>query len=447
MQNWPQPFLERMKSELGDEYQAFLESLSTVPPVSIRLNPFKPGFNVEGLSPVPWCNSGYYLPQRPAFIFDPLFHAGTYYVQEASSMFLETVYRQVFPDESPKLALDMCAAPGGKSTHLLALLSSESLLLSNEIIPKRNAILRQNLVKWGNANVFVTQNNPEDFSKLGSLFDLVVVDAPCSGEGLFRRDPEAAEEWSEEAVQHCAVRQRDILQQAMSALKRGGILIYSTCTFEKAEDEGQIKALIDSGEAELIELGKTFEGIVQTSFGLRFYPHKILGEGFFISALRKTGNDEHAKKVKKTFLLQRVPEAIAGYFRDASNFRIFVHEERVYAIPVPFVDTFLHLSETLFIRQAGIFAGTVKGKDFIPSHDLALNVQVNSDNRVVDLEEDKALLFLKGEPVPVDSVEKGWHLASYKGLPLGWIKVLQGRVNNYLPKEWRIHKELPEEYR
>ena len=447
MQNWPQSFLERMKAELGDEYQAFQESLSTVAPVSIRLNPFKPGFNVDGLSPVPWCNSGYYLPQRPAFIFDPLFHAGTYYVQEASSMFLETVYKHVFPNEGPKLVLDMCAAPGGKSTHLLSLLPSESLLLSNEIIPKRNAILRQNLVKWGNANVFVTQNNPEDFGKLGSFFDLVVVDAPCSGEGLFRRDPGAAEEWSEDAVDNCAVRQADILQQAMSALKRGGILIYSTCTFEKAEDEDQIKALIDSGEAELIDLGNTFEGIVQTSYGLRFYPHKIRGEGFFISALRKTGNDEHAKKVKKTFLLQRAPEAIAGYFRDASGFRIFVHEERVYAIPVPFVDTFLHLSESLFIRQAGIFAGTVKGKDFIPSHDLALNLQVNSDDRMVELEEDKALLFLKGEPVPVDSAEKGWHLASYKGIPLGWIKVLQGRVNNYLPKEWRIHKDLPEEYR
>ncbi|HRH66284.1 MAG TPA: hypothetical protein PLU53_08305 [Bacteroidia bacterium] len=445
MQKWPAEFLEKMKVELGDEYPTFLESLATTAPVSIRLNPWKNGAAPQDAKRVPWCSTGYYLSERPAFIFDPVFHAGSYYVQEASSMFLESVYRQIVQELPPKNVLDLCAAPGGKSTHLLSMLPPDSLLVSNELIPRRNAILRQNLVKWGVANVFVTQNDPEDFGKLGSFFDVVVVDAPCSGEGLFRRDPDAAQEWSAAAVEHCSLRQTEILRQALAVLKRGGILIYSTCTFEKSEDEAQIQAMIDAGLVENVELDAAFDGIVKTENGLRFYPHRVSGEGFFISAVRKTGNDTHSKRVRKTFLLQHVPKQLEDHFLSPSDFRISLHDERVYAIPVSFVDTFMYLSEMLFIRQAGIFAGTVKGKDFIPSHDIALSVHMRKTGRTVELNKEQALLFLKGEPVKPENPGIGWYLVSYHDLPLGWIKIMEGRVNNYLPKEWRIQKDLPAE--
>ncbi len=443
MQNWPEDFLERMRLELKDEFPIFIEALSSPAPISIRMNPWKQGEIPNGAEKIAWSEQGYYLSERPAFIFDPLFHAGTYYVQEASSMFLEHVYKQVIGDVPPETILDLCAAPGGKSTHLLSLLPKESLLISNEIIPKRNAILRQNLVKWGVDNVFVTQNNPVDFEKLGSFFDMVVVDAPCSGEGLFRRDPEAAEHWSEEAVQTCMYRQKEILQNAMAVLKRGGVLIYSTCTFERVEDEDQIRELIDSGAAEIVPIEADFEGILKTNNGFRFYPHRVKGEGFFIAVLRKTGNDVHTKKVKKTFSLQHVPKTLEEYFLDASGSRISMMEERIYAIPKIFVDSFLYLSEILFIRQAGIFIGSVKGKDFIPSHDFALSNHIRKEGRMIELDKEQALLFLKGEPVRTGSSEKGWHLVCFREFPLGWVKVLEGRVNNYLPKEWRINKDLP----
>ncbi len=443
MQNWPESFLHRMKQELGDEFHAFVNSLNTPAPVSIRVNPFKKNYTVDSLEKVPWSVQGYYLNERPAFIFDPAFHAGMYYVQEASSMFLEAVYTQVFSNSAPAFVLDACAAPGGKSSHLLSLIPAESLLISNEVIPKRNAILRQNLVKWGVDNVIVTQNETKDFSQLDNFFDLVVVDAPCSGEGLFRRDPSAAEEWSEAAVMNCALRQKNILEHIIPSLKPGGVLIYSTCTFESVEDEDQIRMLIDSGEMELIEMNFSFNEVVKTEYGFRFYPHRVKGEGFFISALRKMGDEMSTRKFNKKNSLKNVSGSVAGYIEHPEKYLCSIADDRVYLIPSSFAQVFMLLSEKFFLRQAGIFAGNMKGKDFVPSHDLSLSIHLKKEERLYNLEADQALLFMKGEPVKLEGAQKGWQLAAYKDCPLGWVKVLDGRVNNYLPKEWRIQKDLP----
>ncbi|MDR1585712.1 MAG: RsmB/NOP family class I SAM-dependent RNA methyltransferase, partial [Prevotellaceae bacterium] len=231
--NFPESFVERSKSLLGDEYNVFEAALQTTPPVSVRVNNKIDMHPSEEL--VPWCEKAYYLQERPLFTADPLLHAGAFYVQEASSMFLYQAVKQHFP--SAKRTLDLCAAPGGKSTLLLQSLPDDGLLVSNEIIRSRAHILAENITKWGNPNAVVTNNSPADFGKLPGYFDAVVVDAPCSGEGMFRKDADAAGEWSLQLVNLCAERQREIVSSVWKALKPDGILVYSTCTFNREENE------------------------------------------------------------------------------------------------------------------------------------------------------------------------------------------------------------------
>src|ERR1044071_327939 len=263
-------------------------ALETEPNVSIRLNPSK-NTSLHG-EPVPWCSAGRFLPERPIFTLDPNFHAGAYYVQEASSMFLEQAVRSSVDLSKSLRVLDLCAAPGGKSTHLLQLINNESLLVSNEVIRTRATILSENTQKWGKANVIITNNDPKDFTTLSGYFDLVVVDAPCSGEGLFRKDEEAAEEWSEENVNLCALRQRRILGDVWPSLKENGVLIYCTCTYNEAENEDNLQWLSQQKDVEFIDL-PLFPGVEKTT-GYRFMPHKVKGEGFFIAAIRKRSKEQ-----------------------------------------------------------------------------------------------------------------------------------------------------------
>ena len=265
-------FIQRTKRLLQDEFEAFALALETEPPVSIRTNPQKFGaihlkpasikgsdwFGMMQMEKVPWCETGYYLPQRPSFMLDPLFHAGAYYVQEASSMFLEQAVLTILsnPDIAKNgiTALDLCAAPGGKSTHLLTLLPDDGLLVSNEIIRSRCLILAENIAKWGHSNCFITQNDPKDFRHFPHFFDFIVADLPCSGEGLFRKNPDARKEWSDEQVNFCASRQRRIIRDVWDALKPGGYLIYSTCTFNTEENEDNVEALSDELGAEIVPI-------------------------------------------------------------------------------------------------------------------------------------------------------------------------------------------------
>lgn len=436
MTNYPTPFVNRLQAQLGQQFNDFIQALDTVPPVSVRVNPFKPTSQFEQEEKVPWCNSAYYLKERPVFTLDPLLHAGAYYVQEASSMFLEEVWKQCITQKDFVRVLDMCAAPGGKSTHLLSLVGAKGLLVSNELIPNRNKILRENITKWGAANYIVTQNEAANFTALPAYFDVIVVDAPCSGEGLFRKDKDAVNEWSEANVQMCGSRQRDILKHLTPALKPGGVLIYSTCTYEEEENDKSVEAMLQTGFEQIkLELS-AYPGIASTKHGYQFYPHKVKGEGFFISALRKTAEGGAA------FIAASKKKAVKGfaesYLNNATDFTVLERGEKIFAIPDVIAGDFGVLSQKLNMRQSGVFLGELKGKDFLPGHDLALSIYAKSDLPAVETDKDTALKYLRCENIKIEADVRGWCLVRYSGFNLGWIKALPNRVNNYYPKDWRI---------
>ncbi len=430
--NYPEVFLNRMKNILGNEFNAFLQSLHEPSPTSVRLNSFKPISIFKNEEPVTWCESGRYLKERPSFTFDPLFHAGAYYVQEASSMFVEQIWKQINAENKTVRVLDMCAAPGGKSTHLLSLMSEESLLVSNEIIPSRNKILQQNIVKWGVANCIITQNKPEDFSALEDFFDIILIDAPCSGEGLFRKDKAAIDEWSEKNVELCSMRQKEIMKHAVACLRPGGFLIYSTCTFEEAENDNRI----DDCELIKADLEIQNSGQVKTKFGYQFYPHRVKGEGFYISVLQKEAEKPKTENRKQS----NRPVINNQYLNEADRFYEHRKNDMFFAIPQNIYTDFLFLESRFYIRHAGIFMGTVKGKDFLPSHDLALSNYIKEGLPSVELSYEDAITYLRCETPKIKTEHRGWCLVKYQGMNLGWIKVMEGRINNYFPKEWRILK-------
>ena len=307
--NLPADFVTSINLLLGAETDTLLEALKENAPVSIKLNPFKNNRNsLEFLSPaepVLWSDNGYYLKERASFTFDPLFHSGYYYVQEASSMFIEHVVKQIIAD--PVNCLDLCAAPGGKSISLLSSLPKGSLLVSNEIIRQRANILSENIVKFGNPHSVVTNNDPKDFSSLPNFFDLILVDAPCSGEGMFRKDEIAINEWSIENVTMCAVRQKSILKDAWDSLKPGGFLIYSTCTYNTLENEHVAQWALHALDADFIEVDVDWAWDITNSYddkvkAYRFFSHKTKGEGLFVTVIKKNGGDA-LRKIKRTFLL------------------------------------------------------------------------------------------------------------------------------------------------
>ncbi len=437
---WPAEFLTRMQSYFGNDYDTFLEGLSKPAPVSIRMNERKAIRQFENCKSIPWSRSGFYLEERPSFTLDPLFHAGCYYVQEAGSQFLEQLFLHAIKEKEEPIVLDLCAAPGGKSTHLLSLMNGSGLLVSNEVISSRNKVLQQNIAKWGFANSIVTQNDSSDFGKAGELFDVIVVDAPCSGEGLFRRDPNAANEWSETAVIACSVRQQEILDNIHLALKPGGYLIYSTCTFETAENENQVERLITEYEYEICNHINADHGIKKSEAGYHFYPHTTKSEGFFISMLKKPNAGHHIRiKEDKPKNSDRQSTAVlAEYFQNADELVSIVKDDRLYTFPKKHYSLFAYLMKKLFIRQTGIFAGNQKEKNFIPSEELALALDLKTEIASVEVDLETALNYLRCENISLPGVATGWTLIKFQDFPLGWVKVLDRRVNNYFPKEWRI---------
>jgi len=396
----PEDFIQEIRPVFGEErFERFVKALDGDSPVSIRLNPAKAAdmMPVDG-EPIPWCRDGYYLPKRPNFTFDPLLHAGCYYVQEASSMFLDEVLKQLAISQLPiancqkLMALDLCAAPGGKSTLLRAVLPTDSVLYSNEPIAKRASILLENITKWGYANHHVTNLYPKDYRKSKMKFDLILCDVPCSGEGMFRKDPDSVKEWSLQNVEKCWQLQREIVADAWQCLNEGGILIYSTCTYNIKEDEENVRWIRDELGAELIPVatkpewgitGSLLDGFDEPVY--RFIPGYTRGEGLFMAVMRK------GKPM--------VSATENGGFCNGK--RCFLGQK-----------TLVSPTET---------------------------IEKSSGSPCVELTYPQAIAYLRGEALVLPSeTPRGMVEVSFMGHPLGFVKNIGSRANNQYPKEWRI---------
>jgi NOL1/NOP2/sun family putative RNA methylase len=456
--NLPGPLIQSLQKIKGfDEgaFKAVHQSGNQV--TSVRLNP-KKIFNIQysifnaQLEKIPWNASGYYLPERPSFTLDPLFHAGAYYVQEASSMFLEEALKQTVDLTQPIKVLDLCAAPGGKSTLIQSLISKESLLVSNEVIKTRVNILSENIIKWGAANVIVTNNDPRDFQRLQNYFDVIVVDAPCSGSGLFRKDSNAITEWSENNVQLCAQRQQRILADIMPSLKEGGVLIYSTCSYSEEEDEEIADWLVEQWAVASCQLAiEKSWSIVETvskkekTFGYRFYPDKVKGEGFFIAAFKKaaatdaefnSGKQKPKNKTEK--LTAKEIEILKPWLINTDDFFFIKQNDEVIALPVHLENDLALIQSSLYIKKAGVKLGSIIRNELIPAHDLAVSCIINAALPKLEVDKETALQYLRKQEIKIEPGHKGWVLLTHQQLPIGWIKVIANRINNYYPKDWRI---------
>ena len=468
----PKEFVEYTSSLFGEErWKNYLASFDGSVPVSVRLNPFKMPkeelFPETEKTPVPWCHNAFYLAERPNFTLDPLLHAGVYYVQEAGSMFLDEVLKTLSSSPlkgescgganianvlSPtgslptgegggrgrSCALDLCAAPGGKSTLLRAALPDDCVLYSNEPDRRRANILMENMQKQGHPNVIVTNNYAIDYQKAGLTFDLIVCDVPCSGEGMFRKDHDAIGEWSLQNVMKCATLQRSIIEDIWPCLNEGGVLVYSTCTFNLHEDEENVKWICDTLGAEIIPIevkdewhitGSLLKGWDKPVY--RFIPGTTKGEGLFMAVLRKLKIDNGKfftglNKLKQVTIesTQSEGKSKKGKGKNGrdgnSQFSIF--------------------NSQLRILSDGHPVGTQKGKNIIPAHAEALLINLPKDKYpFAELSKEDALKYLHHEAIVLDAdVPKGFVVVTYQGHPLGFVKNIGNRANNLYPQEWKI---------
>lgn len=461
--NFPSDFIKSIQTLLRDESEQLLSSLNEETPVSIRINPYKLQRNPIDFSVsvknVPWSENGYYLHQRPAFTFDPLFHSGYYYVQEASSMFIEYVVKQLIRENS--ICLDLSAAPGGKSLGLLTALPENSLLVSNEIVRQRANVLSETLIKFGNQNILVANNSPKDFTKLTGIFDLILVDAPCSGEGMFRKDKQAIEEWSVDNVQMCASRQKDILKEIWPALKPGGVLIYSTCTYNVSENEENALWAVNELGAQFVDIDvdpewKIAHSVISGIPANRFFPHKTNGEGLFVTVLMKPKGDQTPiitnqrfgknKNRKSSFTLLKEGEIRGNLLNNLTAFEIVNYKDSIIALPEIHSDLIKELAEQLKVVSMGVELGEIKGKDFIPSHSLAMSKEISMEAFFnYEVSYDDAIAYLRSQSIQLVDAPKGFILLTYMNEPLGFVKNIGNRANNLYPKEWRIRSGyLPE---
>lgn len=411
----PQAFLDSLRPLLGDQTDSFAEAMSRNPETSIKVNRRKLSgpeiLGYEPLTPVKWCRNGYYLSSRPVFTLNPLLHAGAFYVQDASSMIYESVIEKILPAAldtgNPPVLLDMCAAPGGKTTSIINALPDGAFVVANEFSPQRASILKENLIKWGYPDFVITNSPTKAFRKTPEMFDIIAVDAPCSGEGMMRKETVAVTQWGEGLIRQCASLQREILSDAFEALKPGGFLIYSTCTFNRHEDEENVEWLVNEYGMVPFDLEFPDEwGIgrgIDTAYPcLRFMPHITRGEGLFVAVLRKEGEYRKAPVRAKN-----IAKALEGKTR---------------------------------IICDGIPRTMTKGRDTVPAPESALAVDFDLGGcPSVELDEATALSYLRHESLRLSAgTPKGFVAVTFGGLPLGFVNNLGNRANNLYPKEWRI---------
>ncbi len=452
----PEDFETYTRTLMGEKlYGTLRGALNADAPTSIRLNPLKAALHdvneAVHAGIVPWCQAtGRYLRERPNFTFDPLMHAGVYYVQEASSMFVDFVVRQLI--HHPVTMLDMCAAPGGKSTAVRAALPEGSLLFSNEPVRTRAQILAENIQKFGHPDVIVTNNYPRDYRKSGLEFDVILTDVPCSGEGMFRKDDGARAEWSMQNVDNCQRLQREIVADAWQCLKPGGLLIYSTCTFNAKENEENVEWAVQELGAQCVALptDKAWNitgALTGNAPVCRFLPGISRGEGLFMAVLSKPGEalpPTHCKKKKQATRRNDTAKGKAlpmpkGLI-DADNFALRMRGDTVSAIPKRWADIYDAADGALHIMNAGVTTAHMKGKDLIPAQGLALSACLdNNAFATVDINLTEAIAYLRKEPVvlPADT-PRGFVLLRYAGTPLGFEKNIGNRANNLYPQEWKI---------
>jgi 16S rRNA C967 or C1407 C5-methylase (RsmB/RsmF family)/NOL1/NOP2/fmu family ribosome biogenesis protein len=449
---YPDKFTERLKLQKYINASELEESMDKPSPVSIRINPEKWPLKPADSVPVPWTDSGYYLSFRPSFTLDPLFHSGCYYPQEASGMFLEQVYNQVIKGHKNIRALDLCAAPGGKSTHLSSLIGNDGFLVANEVIRSRAAILAENITKWGHGNTVVTNSDPEAFTRLKEYFDMILVDAPCSGEGMFS-DRSVRNEWSPENAALCSERQKRIVMDVWPSLKENGILIYSTCTFNPAENEEIIAWLSYETKAQPVRIDIThFEGITEISHngisGYGFHPGKIKGEGLFISVLRKPGNSREIFSLQLRKHDNQVTDndsKIAGRLIQTNMQNLYRHGDIVYELSLP-VGEYNLMKDHLRVIKGGTALFKARKDDFTPLQDLALSCNLRRDAfPAIELDYYQSVSFLKKDNLIVRDAARGWILLTYKSVNLGFAKNIGSRLNNYFPTDWRIRMNMPDD--
>ncbi len=441
-------FVSATSALFGNErYERFVSALHQEPVVSVRVNTSKEQSAIPRGDSVEWASAGFYLEKRPVFTADPLFHAGCYYVQEASSMFLEQVIMQHV--SAPMRVLDLCAAPGGKSTHLLSLLPQGSLLLSNEPMPQRAQVLAENIIKWGNPSAVVTRNEPADFAKLPDFFDMIVVDAPCSGEGMFRKDSFAVEQWSTSMVKQCVERQRKILADVWPALRPGGLLVYSTCTFNREEDEDCVAWIADNLGAEVLAVDTDPKwgvtgNLVGTSMPVyRFIPGYTRGEGFFLSVLRKSGDAVASQpRMPRIQLPQaKVRKEVEAWLKHPESFEICLREDEIVAIPRLHLAAMATLHNSFRVLHSALPLAAIKNNKLIPSHSLAMSTMCRKEAfPLVELGREQALAYLHRETLNLPDAPLGVLLLTYNGVPIGFAKNVGNRANNMYPSEWRIRK-------
>lgn len=444
-QQFPPDFVSYVEQDahLGTN---LLEALNTVSPVSIRKNPGKHAPVLQGEQAIQWCNNAFFLNERPVFTLNPLFHAGTFYPQEAGSMLLDYILRSIELPEQP-IALDLCAAPGGKSTLITSFLNGNGLLIANEVINQRAKILKENVSKWGYANTIVTNNDPSDFARLTALFDLIVVDAPCSGEGMFRKDEQARGEWSLENVNLCAGRQKRIVADVWDSLREGGYLIYSTCTFNPHENEENIRWIEENLGAEYIHIDAPFDFVQgRNETGIYGIPGRTQTEGFFIAVLRKTGEREKTVTLGKNAnkgLVKLKDTSFIKSWLSIERTEFFNWNETVLAIPAEWEKEYRIIQDNLHIIKWGIVVGENARKGLIPDHDLLMCHALRADYPEIELEEQQALYYLHGDTFSLTgAAPNGFVQVKFQNESLGWIKNIGNRFNNLYPKEYRIRMRV-----
>lgn len=471
---FPKEFIEITRDVFGSRAQQVLDALEGGESVTaVRANPAKISASdlrsrfASAAADVPWRGDAFYLSERPVFSLDPLLHAGAYYVQDPAAMFVGSVADALITHENrPLRVLDLCAAPGGKSTCLAAALGGEDLLVANEVIGSRAGILAENLVKWGSFNTVVTNADPKNIGNAYLSFDIILADVPCSGEGMFRKDAGALAEWSPENVNLCAQRQRRIVADVWDSLAEGGWLIYSTCTFNSSENDGNVEwicrelgaetcapdsaalrtsfapgqsALRACSLRELVLRDSASSGsCLVTKYGLQFAPGITMGEGQYVAVMRKTSVAKAGKQGKASKPSKGVP--CGWVLPDMKCVEVETSAGRMLkAYPVALEGSIRQIETSLRTIRSGVAVASVKGRDLVPQADLALNQVFARDAfPQVELSKEQALQFLRCEALQLPDAPKGFLTVTYDNLPLGFVKNLGSRANNLFPQSWRL---------